>query len=644
MRKLGIEKQALLVALIPVLIFALFLESYFIHTRIGEMNRALFERANLIVRQLASSSEYAVFSGNLGLLQQQVDVAISQPDVNAVVVLDAAGNYLVRDGSAIDYSNVPMSAVADLALRTKLEDGRRLVVQHPIFATQIQLDDSAAGGTKSISKPLGSVILVVSKSRLNSEKSQMLMLNISSTILVLVLAVMVALRVSRRITRPIMGMRTAVNQIGAGNLDTRIGETHVQELNELSQGINEMAHQLNLQRETLQQRIDEATQEMREKKEEAEKANFDKTRFLAAASHDLRQPMHAMGLFIGELNNRINTPEQRKIVEKVEESVEVMSGLLDSLLDISKLDAGVVVPQEEEIAIDSLLRRLAQDFLPIAAKRSITFRVHPIQATVLSDPILLERILINLISNAIRYVPQNGTVMVACRKRGDRVSVEIRDNGPGIPAEEQQNVFKEFVQLANKARDRSKGLGLGLAIVARLAKLMNHTVTLRSAPQRGSVFAIDVPRVPDMHELLADVRSTQSEVRHATDEFCGLSVLVVDDDELVRNGTAGLLASWGCRVEAAECLAEAKQISIDANFGLIVCDYRLPDGDGLDLADYLDTHCVNKPVFILISGDTSPEVLQKVLSKGHHLLHKPVRPAKLRSMMSFVLNEQTQSV
>ncbi|MDH2916518.1 MAG: ATP-binding protein, partial [Gallionella sp.] len=287
---------------------------------------------------------------------------------------------------------------------------------------------------------------------------------------------------------------------------------------------------------------------------------------------------------------------------------------------------------------------LAQDFLPIAAKRSITFKVHLIHATVLSDPVLLERILVNLISNAIRYVPQKGTVMVACRKRGDCISIEIRDNGPGIPVEEQQNVFKEFVQLVNKARDRSKGLGLGLAIVARLAKLMNHTITLRSAPQRGSVFAIDVHRVPDMHELLADVKSTQSEVRHVSDEFSGLSVLVVDDDELVRNGTAGLLASWGCRTEVAESLAEAKQISDDVNFGLIVCDYRLPDGDGLDLADYLDTHCVNKPVFILISGDTSPEVLQNVLAKGHHLLHKPVRPAKLRSMMSFLLNEQPQSV
>jgi signal transduction histidine kinase/CheY-like chemotaxis protein len=632
MRKHGIDNQALMVALIPVLIFALLLESYFIYTRIGEMDRALFDRAKLIVRQMASSSEYAVFSGNLSLLQQQVDVALAQPDVNAVAVFDASGNFIAGSGNSKDYS-------ANLQQAEAVEDQRILTLRQPIIATQIQLDD-VLGVEKSMTKPLGSIIVVMSKSRLKSEKSQMLMMNILITVLAMVLAVLVALRVSRRITRPIMGIRSAVNQIGAGRLNTRIGETHVQELNELAQGINEMAQQLDIQRDTLQQRVNEATQELREKKEEAEKANFDKTRFLAAASHDLRQPMHAMGLFMGELRNRIDSPEQRKIVEKVEESVEAMSGLLDSLLDISKLDAGVIVPQVQEFAIDALLNRLAQDFSPMSLKRFITFRVHSIEATVLSDPILLERILTNLISNAIRYTPQNGIVMVACRQRGENIRIEVRDNGPGIPADEQRNIFKEFVQLSNKARDRSKGLGLGLAIVDRLSKLLGHPITLRSAPQRGSTFAIEMPRVPNVHELLAGYRTPHPEVGAISNEFAGLRVLVVDDDELVRIGTAGLLASWGCHLQVAGSLEEVRQISTDDHFDLIVCDYRLPDGDGLELVDSIDTHCDIKPAFILISGDTSPEVLQRVVAKGHHLLHKPVRPAKLRSMLSFVLKEQ----
>jgi len=629
MKKQGIEHQALMVALIPVLIFSVLLEGYSIYTRMEEMDRALFDRAKLIARQLASSSEYAVFSGNLSLLQQQVDVAISQPDVNAVVVLDASGSYLAGSGNSFDYNTI-------IKHGSDINNQRILSVQQPIIATQIQLDE-VFSVEQQMSKPLGSVILVLGKARLQAEKFQMLVLNILLTLVVAGVAVLVALRISRRITHPILGIRTAVKQIGAGHLDTRIGEMHVQELQELAQGINEMAQQLDIQRETLQLRIDEATREMREKKEEAERANFDKTRFLAAASHDLRQPMHAMGLFMGELSNRIDTPEQRKIVEKVEESVEAMSGLLDSLLDISKLDAGVVVPHEQEFAINTLLHRLAQDYAPIALKRSITFKVRSVEAIVVSDPILLERILSNLISNAIRYVPQHGIVLVACRKRGEHIRIEVRDNGPGIPDAEQQNIFKEFVQLANKARDRSKGLGLGLAIVNRLSALLGHAISLRSAPHRGSTFAVEIPRVPNVAELLGERTGDHSVATTASNEYAGLNVLVVDDDELVRNSTAGLLSSWGCRTSGVGSLAEVKQVSAHERFDLIVCDYRLPDGNGLELADCIQTHCKEKPEFILISGDTSPGVLQAVVAKGHHLLHKPVRPAKLRSMLAFVL-------
>ncbi len=639
MKKHGIERQSLAIALIPILILGILLESHFIYTRNGDLDRAMFERAKLIVRQLASSSEYAVFSGNRSLLQQQVDVALAQQDVNSVIVLDASDNFLAGAGDTGNADAIKQFVSGGQTMR---EDSRFMTVYQPIVATQIELDDASLNSPKGMSKPLGTVILVIGKDRLNAEKVQMLLLNLLLTWLIFGFAILVALRVSRRITSPILAMRTAVKNIGEGRLDTRIGKARVRELDELAQGINEMAVQLQLQRDTLHQRIDEATLEMREKKDEAEKANFDKTRFLAAASHDLRQPMHALGLFMGELNNRINTPEQRKIVDKVEESVEAMSGLLDSLLDISKLDAGVVVPQEQEIDIGALLRRLAEDFTSMADKRSITLKVRTTDAHVMSDPVLLERIILNLLSNAIRYTRQNGTVMLVCRKRGTRMRIEVRDNGPGIPLEEHQNVFREFVQLANTARDRSKGLGLGLAIVDRLAKLMAYPLYLRSAPQRGSTFAVEIPRVPDVQELLAADDVVRAPVRIEQNELAGLNVLVVDDDPLVLNGTAGLLAAWGCEVAMASSLTEVKQRHDVNRFDLVICDYRLPDGNGLQLAESINSQSADKTAFILISGDTSPEVLQKVVAMGHHLLHKPVRPAKLRSMMSFVLKKKMQ--
>ena len=633
MKKFGIERQALAIVLIPILLLSVLMEGQFIYTLNADLDHAMSERAKLIVGQLASSSEYSVFSGNQTLLQQQVEISLAQQDVGSVIILDPAGKVLAKAGKTkTEELFIPASGEEEAVYENK----QFLTIYQPIVATQIELEETLLNSPKRRGRVLGVVVLEIDKGRVNAEKQQILIYNLMLTLGILAFAIWVAMRVSRRITSPILGMRTAVKKIGEGQLDTRIEETRLLELNELGQGINEMTGQLQQQRETLQQRIEEATLELREKKNEAEKANFDKTRFLVAASHDLRQPMHALGLFMGELNNRINTPEQRKIVEKVEESVEAMSGLLDSLLDISKLDAGIVVPQVQDIKIGILLRRLAQDYASLAEKKSITLRVRTADRIVRSDPVLLERILINLLGNAIRYTPHNGKVMLACRKRGDNVRIEVRDNGPGIPLSEQQNVFREFVQLANVARDRSKGLGLGLAIVDRLIKLMNLPIYLSSSPNLGSTFAIEIPCVPDMDKLpITDVIG-QTGISEQS-EFCGLKVLVVDDDPLVLNGTGGLLTSWGCQVSQAASLAVVRQqYSLD-QFQLVVCDYRLPDGTGLQLADCLNTNSPNKPVFILISGDTSPDVLQNVASMGHHLLHKPVRPAKLRSMMSYLL-------
>ncbi len=433
----GIERQTLAVAVIPILILALLLEGYFTYTRFADLDRALFERAKLIVRQLASSSEYPVFSGNQGLLQQQVDAAFSQQDVNSIVVLDADSKYLAGAGSSRGKNErrhfEDMAEKSDDFIAVQ-EDRNVLWLYQPIVATQIKLDELGSTVGNHPNKALGRVIVEIGKDRLNREKIEMLGLNLFMLLFVLLTTMLIAMRVSRRITLPVLGMNNAIRRIGEGHLDTHIARNHVQELDALALGINDMAQMLLQDRNTLQQRIDEATQELRRKKEEAEKANFDKSRFLAAASHDLRQPMHALGLFVGELQSRLSTPEQRKLASKVEESVEALSSLLDSLLDISKLDAGIVLPQIQSVDIDALMKRLVQDYLPVAQRKNISLRAHCIEAAVLSDPVLLERILLNLLSNAIRYTPPNGTVLLACRRRGDNLRIEVRDNGIGIPS------------------------------------------------------------------------------------------------------------------------------------------------------------------------------------------------------------------
>ena len=638
MKRYGIERQALAVALIPVLILAVLVESAFLYYRMGEQDQGLLDRAELIARQLAASSEYAVFVSNQGVLQQLADGVMWQKDVEAVRLLDVDGNTLATAGR-VQWNEPQLAHRGEAAL---WQNDSLLIVYQPIVTTQLALDDSGANAKSALVSQAGGVELAMSKRRLHQAKLELILFSLLLTALVLLLSVLAAMRVARRITLPIFGMRAAVRDLGDGRLDTRIAEMQVIELNELAQGINDMAQQLQQQQDDLQLRIEQATQALREKKDEAEKANFDKTRFLAAASHDLRQPMHALGLFMGELHQRITTAEQRQIVDKVEEAVAAMSGLLESLLDISKLDAGVVVPQLQEIDIAMLTHRLLEVFSAQAAQKFITLRVHCPSARVFSDPILLERILLNLLGNAIRYTPEHGTVLLGCRKRGDHLRIEIRDSGTGIAAQDQTRIFQEFVQLENAARERSKGLGLGLPIVQRLCKLLQHPLSLHSDLGAGTTFSVEVPLVPVLHELLTDFAHPFIAAGETVSDFIGLKVLVVDDDELVRKGTGGLLASWGCQVTAAESLAEVKQQS-GQQFDMVICDYRLPDGNGLELFDCISTHIGTKPAFILISGDTSPEILQQVAAHGLHLLHKPVRPAKLRSLMNSLLKQGFQA-
>jgi CheY-like chemotaxis protein len=307
------------------------------------------------------------------------------------------------------------------------------------------------------------------------------------------------------------------------------------------------------------------------------------------------------------------------------------------------LDAGTIDIRIREFPIGELLARLANDYIPLARKNGVTLKLVTTDAIVNSDPILLERMLINLIVNAIRYTPVGGRVLVGCRLRGDRLRIEVRDNGIGISAHDQTRIFREFIQLANPERDREKGLGLGLAIVDRIAKLLKHHVTLRSEINKGSTFAVYVPRM--VGEKYVTKENVQvKEMISARQNSVGLenlNVLVVEDDALVRKSTQGILESWGCRVSLASCFNDIKQIHNDANFDLVICDYRLPDGDGIQIKKWIGEYFESRPMFILITGDISPDILRMVRESNIDLLHKPVRPAKLRSLIQFLLSQNT---
>jgi signal transduction histidine kinase/ActR/RegA family two-component response regulator len=483
----------------------------------------------------------------------------------------------------------------------------------------------------------------MSKVKIIRDKFYLLGINLALTFIVLLISMWAVRRSSRRTTLPIVMMNDTVRRLGEGDLAERISSpTDIEEIQQLAVGINQMAEQLQFERRQLEQKVQAATLALRQKVKEEEEANFNKTRFLAAASHDLRQPIHALGLFVGQIQELMVSAEQKQVAERIEKSVQAMSGLLDSLLDVSKLDAGVVVPHLQQVDLDSILRRLAADYSAISFEKNLRLSVAPTAYTVYSDPQLLARILGNLLSNAVRYTPRNGTIFIGCRRRGERVKIEVRDNGIGIEPSQHQAIFAEFVQLANKQRDRSQGLGLGLSIVQRLVSLLGHHLALKSAPNLGSTFTLEL-NLFDGQGQSALVRKDRRLLRRSNPKFTQQKILVVDDDGLVRESTKGIVESWGFQVTIAETVVDAIQLCQSVDFELVISDYLLPDGNGLQVAEYFKLHAKLPPKFILVTGDASPDILISINKLGFNVMNKPVRPANLRSLIVHLLNTNVSS-
>jgi signal transduction histidine kinase/CheY-like chemotaxis protein len=363
-------------------------------------------------------------------------------------------------------------------------------------------------------------------------------------------------------------------------------------------------------------------------------ASLHKSRFLAAASHDLRQPMHALGLFVAQLRSHIASPDGNRLVDRIDDAVTGMNELFNALLDITKLDAGALTPTIAEFPIAELLGRIGSTFAPVAQEKGLSFHSVPSSAWVRSDPVLLERIVLNLVSNAVRYTGAGG-VVVGCRFRKDHVRIEVWDSGPGIPPEQQRKIFGEFYRLTDAAKTNQAGLGLGLAIVDRLSALLDHPIELTSTIGKGSRFGVRVPTA-------AARAPAHPKIEPPTQDAIGVArgklVVVIDNDVRVLEGMGGLLRNWGCRVvttttpEAA--LAAVSKLGAAARPDLVISDFHLADGQtGITAIAKLREAYGAVPAFVM-SGDTAPERLRETQESGHHLLHKPVQPMMLRAMVS----------
>jgi signal transduction histidine kinase/ActR/RegA family two-component response regulator len=616
----SIRSRILVIALLPALLTEFGMVAYFTSQSLATAEHALQARAGNAARHLADALPYALISGDMARVDALLRTETANSRLSFARVTDPAGIVLA--------STDPSARMAPADAYYRVRDTVHLPVADFRDDSPFDAGIPAARGT------LAYIDVGVSLEQIGQFQRDTLIRAALLMLAALTLTGVLAWRLSSRLSGQLQHVGRVVGRLACDDLAVRTHLPPEGEVGALAAGVNDMAEALQAHRSELERRIREATADLAAKKETAERANQAKTRFFAAASHDLRQPLHALSLFVSALKARNRQPETQSLIDNIEASTATMELLFNALLDISRLDAGAIESHSVHFSLRKLVLDLQHQFGALAADKQLRLRFRPCDVVLYSDPLLIERILANLIANAIRYTDDGG-VLLACRRRGRLVRLSVIDTGRGIPPDQQESVFHEFVQLHNPARDRSKGLGLGLAIVSRLGRLLGHRVHLSSRPGHGSVFSIDVP--------LGDANLIQPPAAASVPGPIPADalVLLVDDESAILRGMAELFDNWNIDLVTAHSAEEAEQwlASIGRVPDVIVSDYRLPDDDGIAVVARLRQKFGRDIPAIVVTGDTAPDTIQRITQAGFPLLHKPLRPAKLRALLTHLIQQ-----
>lgn len=387
---------------------------------------------------------------------------------------------------------------------------------------------------------------------------------------------------------------------------------------------------LRLEKQELAQKLRDEMTASEQARSRAEEASRAKSKFLAAASHDLRQPLHAVNLFIEALRNEKDPARAELVLTHLSTSAQSLEELLNELLDISKLEAGLFKPHIKVLSLQEVFDALEHELQPVADEKDIGLRFVPTRLSIASDPNMLGRILRNIINNAIRYT-DTGAVLVGCRRKGTTVAITISDTGPGIATEHHLAIFREFYQLGNPERDRRKGLGLGLAIVDGLCRVLDHPLELKSRIGHGSTFVVHVP-IAAADPTCDEIVKTETPV-----PLENYGVLIIDDEPAICRAMNEVLRSWGCRVVTAESGQDALAQLSTSGFvpDVIIADYRLREGHtGANVIAEIRQSLGKSIPAAILTGDTAPERLREASAGGFVLLHKPIQPSRLRAALT----------
>ena len=625
-----IRTRMALAATLPVSLVVLAIVSIFWQGRVQDLEASYQQRVNLLAHEVALFSTYGLFSGNTDNLQSVVKEIQREPGVKSVQVFNSDGNVVARSGEATLHAFRELQSSDYVARqRQRLID----VQTAQILPFAVPIDDMFSQGGPNQVTTLGNALVEVSREELERLKREALLTAIWIGLVGMLLGGLLAYRLGNWVVGPIVRISNMVKRVGEGNFAIWDEVKDDDPLRELQVSLNQMAKRLSWGRDELERQVETVTQALRLKKEQAESATLAKSRFLAAASHDLRQPSHALGMFVARLGQLPMDAQMRELVDNLEISVQAMQDLLDGLLDLSRLDSGNIQVRISSVDLNELLSSVRSSLSSMAEAKGLRLRIRPTRQWAFSDAALLQRMLVNLVINAIRYTEQ-GTVLVACRPdaQGRGVRIEVWDSGIGIPAEHHEDIFKEFYQLSNRSGDRNFGMGLGLNIVQRSAALLGHRIALRSQVGCGTRFALMMESAP---RLLPMAQGSEQAPTAQPGDIGGMQVLLIEDNDNAREAVKGLLESWGCSVQVASSLAEARtHLSNAAIPDVILSDFHLGSTEnGIQCIQALREMAGQPIPACLISGDTHDDFLTSVVAADLPLLHKPVRPAKLRNML-----------
>ncbi len=627
MKSIGIRVRILLTVLGPAALVAVLITGMLV---IGQMRQAEVEqhhRLNAVARQLAALAEYNLFVGNNAALDKLLQVARREPDVMAAAFLNTQGhilastlpaNQLPQQGNWLtSFDEMPATSV-------EMEHWHAL----PIRATQLADTDLYTPPPEGDAPPpMGLLLLKISTKSLLDETRAYALKAVGISAVMLALAVGLAMAFSRGLIRTLTEIGHVVDGIGRGKFGLRVAPRGKDELGKLAEGINAMAGALGQTQEQLAERIIEATATLRHERDEADHAARARSRFFAAASHDLRQPAQALGLFVARLQRDNLSPELQPKLQQLAQTVGNLQDLLGTLLDYSRLDGQVFRVESQPIKASQAIGQVVESFAAAAAEKHLQLRSRIHDGWLMTDPALLHRILINLIGNAVRHT-RTGGILVTCRQRGQQARIEVWDTGPGIPPEAREAIFDELVQLDNPERDAEKGLGLGLAIVRKSADLLGHPLSLCSRVGHGSRFGLDIPLMtPGIPE---EAPKGKFGAAHTP-------VLLIGPARPELEELAALLEGWQFDVRRALVSTAAWQpITDDGPPQFVIFD--LPEGgtqveSSLDWLNKLTVKLGHElPALIICSGPV-PALGEQPGKSPRLLLTRPFRPARLRALI-----------